>query len=159
MFFYYEGLSAPDGLPMDLFGPIAWSHHDMMMVREININVRIRDLQIGCVNQYAMYADKGNVDMTHLVAAYHGVNSTLPQIQVNGVLALVRVIVEWCFGKITECQKYLDFPRSQQLQLHPIAQYYRLAALLTNAHTCLLANQTSALFGLKPPSLGGILTA
>jgi nuclease HARBI1 len=126
----------------------------MVMVRESNINARIRDLQIGREDQYVMYADKGYVDMTHIVAAYHGVGLTVPQIQVNGVLALVRVTVEWCFGKITECQKYLDFPRSQQLQLQPIAKYYRLAALLMNAHTCLHASQTSALFGLKPPSLG-----
>ena len=99
---------------MDLFGPISGRHHDLIMVRESNINNRMRDLQIGHENQYTMYADKGYVDLTHLVAAYHGAHLTQPQIQINGVLSLVRVTVEWCFGKIAECQKYLDFPRAQQ---------------------------------------------
>ena len=109
---YFSGLSAPDGLIIDLFGPIAGRHHDMRMVRESNINGRIRDVQHDNDQQYVMYADKGYVDMTHLVAAYHGAELTPPQIQINGILALVRVSVEWCFGKITESQKYIDFPRS-----------------------------------------------
>ena len=53
------GLSAPDGLIMNLFGPFAGRHHDMRVVRESDINSRIRDLQLGNENQYCMYADKG----------------------------------------------------------------------------------------------------
>ena len=139
---------------MDLFGPIFGRHHDLIMVRESNINNRMRDLQIGHENQYTMYADKGYVDLTHLVAAYHGAHLTQPQIQINGVLSLVRVTVEWCFGKIAEYQKYLDFPRAQQMQLQPVGKYYRLGALSMNAHTCLYGSQTSIHFGLKAPSLG-----
>ena len=139
---------------MDLFGPVAGRHHDMIMVRDSNINGRVRDVQLGNDQQYIMYADKGYVNMTHLVAAYHGANLTPPQVQINGVLSLVRVSVEWCFGKICESQKYIDFPRSQQMQLQPVAKYYRLSALLMNANTCLYGSQTSLLFGLKAPTLG-----
>jgi nuclease HARBI1 len=153
-FDFISGLSAPDGIIMDLFGPIAGRHHDMIMVRESNINSRIRDVQLDNDQQYVMYADKGYVDMTHLIAAYHGAELTVPQIQINGILALVRVSVEWCFGKITESQKYIDFPRSQQTQLQPVAKYYRLSTLLMNANTCLYGSQTSLFFGLKPPTLG-----
>jgi nuclease HARBI1 len=136
-FDFISGLSAPDGIIMNLFGPIAGRHHDMIMVRESNINGRIRDVQLDNDQQYVMYADKGYVDMTHLIAAYHGAELTVPQIQINGILALVRVSVEWCFGKITESQKYIDFPRSQQTQLQSVAKYYRLSTLLMNANTCL----------------------
>ena len=139
---------------MDLYGPVAGRHHDMIMVRESNINGRVRDVQIGNDQQYVMYADKGYVNMTHLVAAYHGVHLTPPQIQINGILSLVRVSVEWCFGKITESQKYIDFPRSQQMQLQPVAKYYRLSALLMNANNCLYGSQTSLFFGLQTPTLG-----
>ena len=148
------GLSAPDVLIMDLFGPFAGRHHDMRMVRESHINSRIRDLQLGNENQYCMYADKGYADMSHLVAAYHEANLTQPQIQINGVLTLVRVSVEWCFGKISESQMYINFPRCQQLQLQPVGKYYRLAVLLMNANTCLYGSQTSIHFNLKAPSLG-----
>jgi nuclease HARBI1 len=139
---------------MDLFGPIAGRHHDMIMVQESGINGKFRDLQVGQEAQYVMYADKGYADRTHILAAYHGAELTLPQIQINGVMTLLRITVEWCFGKITECQKYLDFPRGLQMQQQPVAKYYRLAALLMNAHTCLYGSQTSLHFGLKPPSLG-----
>ena len=71
---------------MDLYGPVAGRHHDMIMVRESNINGKVRDVQIGNDQQYVMYADKGYVNMTHLVAAYHGVHLTPPQIQINGIL-------------------------------------------------------------------------
>ena len=101
-----------------------------------------------------MYASKGYVNMTHLVAAYHGVHLTPPQIEINGILSLDKVSTEWCFGKITESQKYIDFPRSQQMQLQPVAKYYRLSALLMNANTCLYGSQTSLLFGLQAPTLG-----
>ena len=147
------GLSAPDGLLMDLFGPIAGRYHDMIMVQESGINGKFRDVQIGQEAQYVMYTDKGYADRTHLLAAYHGAELTLPQMQINGVMTLLRVAVEWCFGKITECQKYIDFAQGQQMQLQPVAKYYRLAALLMNAHSCLYGNQTSIHFGLKPPSL------
>ena len=32
---------------MDLYGPVAGRHHDMIMVRESNINGKVRDVQIG----------------------------------------------------------------------------------------------------------------
>ena len=96
------GLSAPDALIMDLFGPFAGRHHDMRMVTESDINRHIRDLQLGNKNQYCMYADKGYADMSHLIAAYHGANLTQPQIQINCILTLVRVSVEWYFGNISE---------------------------------------------------------
>lgn len=105
---------------MDLFGPF----DDMRMVRESDINRRIRDLQLGNENQYCMYADKGYADMSHLIAAYHGANLTQPQIQINGILTSLRVSVEWCFGKISENQMYINFPRCQQLQLQPVGKYY-----------------------------------
>ena len=148
------GLSAPNGLIMDLFEPFAGHHHDMRMVRESDINGWIGALQLGNENQYCMYADKGYADMSHLIAAYHGANLKQPQIQFNGVLTLVRVSVEWCFGNVSENQMYINFPRCQQLQLQPLRKYYRLAVLLMNAITCLYGSQTSILFNLKVPSLG-----
>ena len=63
---------------MDLYEPVAGRHHDMIMVRESNINRRVRDVQLGNYQQYVIYADKGYVNMTHLVAAYYGANLTPP---------------------------------------------------------------------------------
>lgn len=149
----FLGLTAPDGLVMDLYGPCPGRHHDQHMLRESNINQKIRDLQANSAIQYNMYADKGYVDLSHLVAGYHGANVTPQQVQVNGILSLVSVSVEWCFGKVTECQKFLDFPRMQQAQLQPVARYYRLSVILMNAHTCLYGSLTGHNFGLHPPSL------
>ena len=85
--------------------------------------------------QFNMYAYKRYVDLSHLVAEYHGANVSPEQIPVNGILSLVRVSVEWFFGKVTKCQKNFDFPRMQQTQLQPVARYYRLSVILMNAHT------------------------
>lgn len=139
---------------MDLYGPAAGRHHDTYMLRLSNINTRIAALQQGAPVQYKMYADKGYVNLSHLVAAYHGIHVTPAQIQINGIMTLVRISVEWCFGKISECQRYLAFPRLQQLQLQPVGKYYRVGALLMNAHTCLYGSFTGAEFALQAPKLG-----
>jgi hypothetical protein len=150
---YITATTGADGMIVDCSGPHSGRRHDQRMFRDSNINDRIRDVQLGNEVQYLVYADKGYTDTTHCVAAYHGAVLTAAQVQVNGVLTHARVTVEWCFGKVTERERYVDFHRTQQLQLQPVGKYYRLCTVLTNAHTCLYGSQTGLHFGLTAPSL------
>lgn len=68
-------------------------------------------------------------------------------------MSSVREAVEWGFAKVTTNWAYVDFPANQRLELQPVAAYYKLAVLLTNAHTCVYGSQTSGRFGIEPPTL------
>ena len=69
---FYIGLSDPHGMIIDLAGPYAGRHNDMVMFRESNINNKIIEIQLGNAEQYVMYADKGHINKSHINAAYHG---------------------------------------------------------------------------------------
>ena len=61
--------------------------------------------------------------------------------------------VEWAFGKILTYFPFVDFKKNQKVLLQPVGQMYRVAAFLTNLHTCFYRSGTiSSHFQLQPPS-------
>ena len=77
----------------------------------------------------------------------------------NKAMSKIRISVEHAFGKTTTEFAFVDFPKNLKVHLSPVATYYRVAVLLTNAHTCLYGSQTGSSFELDPPTLEEYFTA
>ena len=60
--------------------------------------------------------------------------------------------VEWSFGKLGNLWAFLHYKPGIQTHLSPVARYFRVAVLLTNAHTSLYGSQIGKYFGCKPPT-------
>jgi len=76
--------------------------------------------------------------MTHLRAAYHGMNVNVLQQLYNLIMGSTRVSVEWFFGKLKQLSKILgEYRKSMKLQANAVNYHIRAATLLTNAHTYL----------------------
>ena len=102
---------------------------------------------------YYLYGDPTYPLRPHLQAPFRGAALTEEERLFHKRMSGVRVAVEWNFGKIISLFAFLDFKKNQKLFLQPVAMYYLVGALLTNCHTCLYGNETSAFFGVQPPSL------
>lgn len=61
--------------------------------------------------------------------------------------------VEWGFGKVINNWGFTNYAPNLSSHLSPVAIYFLVAVLLTNAHTCLHGSETSQYFGLSPPTL------
>ena len=49
----------------------------------------------------------------------------------------------------------VGFKENIKILLQPVPKYYTVAAILTNCHTCLYGNNTSAHFDSHPPTIRG----
>ena len=64
-------------------------------------------------------------------------------------MSQVRIAVEWVFGDIINCFKFLDFKKNLKIGLSAVGKFYIVRALLRNALTCMaIALQIS--FSLTP---------
>lgn len=68
-------------------------------------------------------------------------------------MSSVRESVEWGFKLITTKWAFLNYKHNMKIFVQPVGKYYKVAAFLTNLHTCLEGNQISTFFDIKPPSL------
>ena len=72
----------------------------------------------------------------------------------NRSMALVRVAVEWGFGKVIQQFAFLDFAKNLKIGLQPVGKFYSVATFLTNCKVCLGYGQRVAdYFGIAPPNL------
>ena len=63
------------------------------------------------------------------------------------------VSIEWAWLKPTKEFMFLNYWLSLKVELSPVATYYKLSILLSNAHTCLYGSQMGDKFGVEPPAL------
>ena len=75
----------------------------------------------------------------------------------NVRMAMVRISVEWSFGKIGELWPWFSMARSHKLGRAPVGKRYLVAALMCNVHTCLYGSNTSRYFDCPSPSLESYL--
>jgi nuclease HARBI1 len=150
----FQGTSAPDGMIVDLFGPVAGSRHDQHVNDISGFNERLRDCQIGNALQFKDYADKGYIVKSHGHVAYKGKNLPQPLVDANMAMSPQRIGIEWAFNKISQISAFVDQYKIQRVQLSQVAKYYWLAALLANANTCLYGSNASRYWGVQPPTLG-----
>jgi nuclease HARBI1 len=150
----FQGVSAPDGMIVDFYGPLAGRRHDTHVLNSSFFNERLAQAQQGLPVQYKYYADKGYYAKSHGYAAYKGKN--LPQLLVdeNARMSGQRVGIEWTFGNIANRWAYVDFHKRQKIQMTFVGKYYWLAAILTNCHTCVCGSGPATRYWrVKPPTL------
>ena len=70
-----------------------------------------------------------------------------------------RTCVEWGIGKVTQLWRYVDLARNHRVLAASVGvgKMFRVAAFLTNCHTCLEGSLTGHYFGLAAPSLSDYL--
>jgi nuclease HARBI1 len=152
----YQGVSGPDGIVYDLFGPVPGRRNDKFVLRESMFIERFRDIQANNVIQYHAYTDKGYESSTYIKSAYRryaGFELNENQLLENSIMSRCRQGIEWTFGKITEEEKFIDMYKSMKIQLSFIDIYYKVAVLISNAHTCLYGSQLTEAFDIMPPTL------
>lgn len=104
-------------------------------------------------NVLCVYADPAYPLRRHLQAPFGGANLTAQEKAYNTSMSRVRVSVEWVFGDVLNQFKFNDLKKKMKVGLSPTGKFYRVSALLTNAHTSLYSNITENIFDLETPIL------
>lgn len=152
----YQGLTAPDGIIVDLDGPYEGRLHDATLMRESNLIVRFTEFTRGFKDRYQIYGDLGYPIRDVLITPYkniHGRTLTRDQLAFNQAMSSNRIAVEWSFGKTLRLFEDCRWLAHQRILQNAPSTAYVVATLLTNAHTCLRGSQIGNKFGLQPPSL------
>ena len=149
----FQSVMLPNGIIV-LDGPYLGNSHDATILRDSGILEQLGALPVmDDGTAYAVYGDPAYPLLQQLIAPYRGAALDQDQEQFNTVMSKVRESVEFGFGKIVNYFSFVNYPANQKLYLQPVGTFYRLAAILTNAHTILYGSNVSGMFGLTPPTL------
>eukprot|EP00602_Paraphysomonas_sp_CaronLab_P003358 CAMPEP_0185021924 /NCGR_PEP_ID=MMETSP1103-20130426/4624_1 /TAXON_ID=36769 /ORGANISM="Paraphysomonas bandaiensis, Strain Caron Lab Isolate" /LENGTH=199 /DNA_ID=CAMNT_0027553725 /DNA_START=462 /DNA_END=1058 /DNA_ORIENTATION=- len=91
----FQGCSAPDGMVVDFYGPLAGPRHDQLVYDTSLLNERLAACQVGNAVQYKAYVDKGCVAKTHINIAYRGRDLPQQMVYENIAISPHRVTSEW----------------------------------------------------------------
>ena len=153
----FQSLVTPNGLIINLFGPMEGRRHDAALLRESNLLVSLENLDFRLNDEartpMCIYGDPAYPIRRMLIAPYRSADLSADQKLFNTKMSAVRQSVEWQFGKLVNLFSFLDFKKNLKLFLQPVAKYYMVGAILANCHTCLYGSQTSTFFGVDPPEL------
>ncbi|XP_067676193.1 uncharacterized protein [Haliotis asinina] len=149
----YQSIVTPNGMIAHLYGPIEGRRHDAGMLRESDVEKDMSENMTFRNNVFCVYGDPAYPVSPYIIAPYRGGVMTANQALFNKKMSAVRICVEWTFGKLLTLFAFLDFKKNQKLYLQPVGKYYKVAAILTNCHTCLYGSETSSFFQLDPPSI------
>ena len=157
----FQGITAPDGMILQLSGPHAGSDNDLNMLADSGSLHQIRDaLQATGMQhmQVDLVADK----------IYNIAADGLASIRLNPVgeeevaedtaASKIRIPVEWSFGKIKLHFPFINTLLAMKINQRAVGKYVRVCALMTNIHTCLYGCESSVYFSSEghlvlPPNL------
>ena len=149
----FQSVVAPDGLIVDLFGPIVGSRHDSFMLGQSNLLNKLRDLMpadgsLGPV--FSLYGDPAYPQSLHLFGGFRNAIPGSPEAQWNTMMSQVRQVVEWGFKEIITQWAFLDNRPRMRILKSPIAKYYVIACFLVNVRNCFYGGQIASYFGAMP---------
>lgn len=146
----FQGVMAPDGLFLQVWGPFAGRRHDVAMLDASGLLEALRER----FPTFGLYGDPAYPLSSVLFRPFRGAVLSQVEEQFNTEMSSVRESVEWGFGMITNSFQSLSFTRKEKILERPLAQWYQVAALLMNCRACLRgSNQISSYFSLPPPSI------
>lgn len=150
----FQSVVAPNGLIVNLFGPVEGCRHDSGMLAMSGL---LPMLEAHCISPtgqpLCLYGDPAYPLRVHLQGPFKGAALTAPQQLFNKSMSKVRTAVEWVFGDILEYFSFLDFKRNLKVGLSAVGKMCIICALLRNAHSCTYGSTTSSFFGVEPPPL------
>jgi nuclease HARBI1 len=152
----FQSVIAPDGLIVDLFGPIEGSRHDSYMLGQSNLLQKLRHLMpadgsLGPV--YSLYGDPAYPQSLHLFGGFRNTVPGSPEAQWNTLMSQVRQVVEWGFKEITAQWAFLDNRPRMRIMKSPIGKYYVIACFLVNLRNCFYGGQITSYFDAMPMSI------
>jgi hypothetical protein len=149
----YQTLELPNGLCMDLYGPISFRRNDIEVCDESHLNEKLEELSADLEKQYKVYCDGIFTTETHMLSKHVG-ETTRAERYENGVMTKIRIANEWAYGITENLFTMLKFSNGLQIRRNfEHSYYYVTATILRNAHCCLCGNQISQYFDCVPPSL------
>ena len=148
----YQGLTAPCGLLIGMFGPCAGAHSDAWCWHESQVQQQIYELQLHWLQAFAVYGDPGYFVCPQLFMPFIGV-VTAAQRAYNYIMARVRVAVEWSFGDVVNQFAFCNYQVGQKVHSNPVMAYQMAAALLTNCIVCAYPSRTEKYFNCGPPTI------
>lgn len=149
----FQSVVTPNGLIASLMGPFLGRRHDAGIFHESRIQEQLQQKTDVNGNLYYLYGDAAYPLIPSIITPYKGANISPEQHNFNAVMSPMRVCVEWSFADIVRTFAFIDYHKNLKLYLQPLANLYKVAAILVNCRACLYRNQTSTYFGLQPPSL------
>ena len=142
----YQSIVTPNGLIVNLFGPIEGRRHDAFLLSESKVLHYLQTLNQGETEPLCLYGDPAYPLRPELQAPFKGSSLTSQQALFNKQMSMSRITVEWAFGKVISLFAFVDFKKNQRLFLQPVGKHFKVAVLLTNVHTCLNGSQVSDFF-------------
>jgi len=154
----YQSLIFPNGI-IQRSQPFNGRRNERRMLHESGLNVFMLEELLVNGTQYYIYGDPGYGETDWLVTPFNRqANLTNQQQEFNKSMSSVREAVEWGFGKIVNNWAFVDFSKNLKVELQPVGDYYLVAVLLTNIHTCMNRGIVNDYFGSNPPSIGDYLS-
>ena len=147
-------ITAPNGLCIDVCGPVPGRHSDKWTQSWSSTERRLRDLFRGF--GFTCFGDAiyNNTDVIRRKKrGLHLLPADLDEIsRMNGT----RTSVENFFGKVINDFPFIDFTRNKKIlgNKSPVGDLYKVAVLLTNFKVCCQGSQAGGgIFGVSPPEL------
>jgi nuclease HARBI1 len=155
----FQSVIAPDGLIVDLFGPIEGSRHETptfwAKATSFPNSEMPADGSLGPV--YSLYGDLAYPQSLHLFGGFRNPLPGSPEAQWNTLMSQVRRVVEWGFKEITAQWAFLDIRPRMRIMKSPIGKYYVIGCFLVNLRNCFYGGQISAYFDAMPLSVDDYL--
>jgi hypothetical protein len=149
----FQAVHAPDGLIVNLYGPIAGSRHDSFMLGKSQLLPKLRTLMPIEAQAFSLYGDPAYPQSAYLFGGFRNPNANSPESHWNTTMSRVREAVEWCFKDIIKQWSFLDYKQSMQIFKFPVGEYFVVAAFLTNIRTCIYGNETMHYFKAVTPTV------
>ena len=157
----FQSVAIPSGLIANLFGPVEGRRHDAGMLADSNLLQALQRHANNTVgNPLCVYGDMAYPLRPQLMCPYRRADYpilTQDMQAFNRAMSELRVSVEWLFGDVANCFKFIDYKKNLKIGMSSIGKQYLVCALLRNCLTCLYGNSTSQFFDLEPPTLHNYL--
>ena len=141
------------GMMFHAWGPVSCRHNDNWTLGASEYLLKVGDLQRDCDTKYCDYGDSAYWPDDFLQSKHRGDNLTEEEKLENDLMSKCRQSIEWDYGHSGELWKRVSYMKGLKLRKQPICNIVSLCFLLTNAHVCMNASQTSEYFNCKPPDI------
>ena len=150
----YQTVDLPNGMNLNVWGPISVRHNDITALHESNINDKLVQLQLGRQHQWIIYGDSAYVHVadSHIAARHHNEFNTEREVLENRCLSACRECIEWDFGDVGVMWSMVDYKKVLKTNLMPVISIYMIALLLRNSYVTMNGGTTAEYFSLVPPT-------
>jgi hypothetical protein len=159
----FQGIVVPSSLIAHLIGPFVALCNDSHVLNESTLLADIEWHTIQPSSQegdppaaryFQLYGNSAYGVSPFLVSPYSGIGKlTRKQAAWNKAMGGVWISVEHGFSRVIQDWLYLNVFLKQRIWGNVCSLLYRVGVLLTNAHSCLVPNQTARRYDCMPPSL------